>query len=498
MNRIDKLIGVFAPQYAAKRARARADIERTEYARTVLSHHVRKYEAATAGRRGKSWRASSSDPNSEVMSSLQTVRDRHRQLIRDNPWAKRCKEAIVSNAISYGISTTWSDPRIQAEWDAWFGALVCDADGMHNGYGLQALLMGAIVESGDVLIRRRWRRPQDGLALPMQLQVMEADYLDTTRDGQLASGARIIGGVQFSPFGKREGYWVFRNHPGDALAPSLESTFVDAKEMQLVYRVDRPGQVRGMPWGHAVMLTVKDLDGYEDAYLLRNELANCHVGVLHDSNPLNSSAVSVEDSEPMPEKFEPGRLLVAPPGMGISFNDPPRPDGYGPFTTEVKYRIAAGYGVSYEAMTGNLKDVNFSSGRMGWLEFQRNIEAWRWNMFIPQALETVCTWFREALALSGRVPQAVIDRATYEHRAPKREMIDPNKEVDGMIKKLESGLSSWTGELSEMGESPQSVLDQIAADRAAFAAAGIPYPFDKIAPAPVQQEASDDDDETEA
>ncbi len=72
-----------------------------------------------------------------------------------------------------------------------------------------------MVEAGEVLVRRRLRRASDGLPVPLQLQVLEADFLDATKSNNVGAG-RIVQGIEFDPVGKRRAYWLHPEHPGDA------------------------------------------------------------------------------------------------------------------------------------------------------------------------------------------------------------------------------------------------------------------------------------------
>lgn len=117
----------------------------------------RSYEGAKVTRRTSGWYAPSTGPNAEIQGDLVTLRNRHRSLVRDNPWAKRARDAIVNNVIGAGIVTQWSSPSRQQRWRDWWESTECDADGLTNGYGLQALVMRTLVESGEVLVYRRRR-----------------------------------------------------------------------------------------------------------------------------------------------------------------------------------------------------------------------------------------------------------------------------------------------------------------------------------------------------
>ncbi|MFO7596464.1 MAG: phage portal protein, partial [Desulfocurvibacter africanus] len=140
------------------------------------------YEGATSTRRLSSWGTSSAGPNALLESSLRSLRNRSRDLCRNNPLAESGVEAWVSNMIGTGIVPQWEiesatlKTELQQLWEDWTDE--ADADGVSDFYGLQALTVRAMAESGECLLRFRPRRMEDGLAVPLQLQVMEADHLD--------------------------------------------------------------------------------------------------------------------------------------------------------------------------------------------------------------------------------------------------------------------------------------------------------------------------------
>ena len=99
-------------------------------------------------------------------------------------------------------------------------------------------------------------------------------------------------------------------------------------------------------------------------------------------------------------KLEPGMFPQLDSGKDVKFNNPPSVSGHAEFTTLEQKSIAAAYGITYEALTGDLSNTNFSSARMGWIEFSRNVDRWRWNMLIP-AMKKMEGWFLEAAQLAG-------------------------------------------------------------------------------------------------
>src|SRR5690606_19407612 len=113
---------------------------------------------------------------------------------RNVPLAARAKAVIAHNVVGSGIIPTIASEnegvkdRLEGLLKAHFDTTACDAYGRHDLYGIQNLVMGCVVESGEALIRYRPRFAEDGLPLPFQLQVMEPDYLDSNVSGPLPNG----------------------------------------------------------------------------------------------------------------------------------------------------------------------------------------------------------------------------------------------------------------------------------------------------------------------
>jgi lambda family phage portal protein len=450
VNFVDRLIAWLSPAAGAARASARLRLDQ-----------LRKYEGAGKGRRFDGWAVRrGASANTELQYSLPDLRDRHRSLMQNNPWISRAKQAIVSHTIGYGITSKLKTSKTaQKRWKKWTESTDCDADGRHNWYGLQGLIWGTVVEAGECLVRRRWRRVSDGFAVPMQIQVLEPDYLDHGKTEMLDGGARIIQGVQFNAIGKREGYWLYEDHPGDVVGNGAMSKFVPARDVLHIFRMERPGQVRGVPWGHAIILTARDSDELEDAVLFHEKMANAQGAFVHD--------LSAETDRPkeltipaLSEAFEPGRIDYLPPGMDVKFNTPPAPRDVSPLMRSYLLRIAAAYGITYASLTGDLTRVNFSSGRMGHIDMGRNIAGWQWSVLVPQLVDPTIAWFGEALELTG----TAASNLEASHGMPRREMIDPGKEISAIKEAIRNGLTSLPAALRELGEDADELLAEIAAN----------------------------------
>ena len=416
----------------------------------------RAYDGAASGRRTDGWTTQSTSSNTEIRRSLTWLRNRSRDLVRNNPYAERAVRVIANNTIGYGITTTpiaankTRSKELNAAWKNWSESTECDADGMQTLYGLQNLAMRSICESGEVLVRRRWRRPEDGLSVPMQLQVIEPDFLDSTKDGRIDTGF-IVQGVQFNKIGQRVGYWLYSDHPGDAFRAGFESKFVPAEDIAHVFRMDRPGQVRGVPWGAPCILRLRDFDEYEDAQLIRQKIAACFAVFYYDRE-------GEGDSDDTIERVEPGIIEHLPPGSDVQIASPPGVDGYGEFASVSLHAVAAGYGITYESLTGNYNDVSYSSGRLGRLDFFANLDDWQYNMLIPRLCDRVGRWFLQAALLAGLPARG----ATLKHVPPRRAMTDPTKDVPATNAAIRAGLLTLPEAIRQQGYDVEEYLDEYA------------------------------------
>lgn len=465
MNWLDSFLAFLSPTIGARRARARlaADF----YSKNL---EVRKYDGASTGRRTDGWVTPSSNANVETRGILFRLRDRSRDLTRNNPIAARALQVIVSNTVGTGILPQHKAPTREevlawgSLWNAWAGTTACDADSRLDFYGLQSLVMRTIVESGEVLIRKIPQSAAAGLPVPLKIQVLEPDFLDSTKDGKLSSG-QIVQGVEYDAAGRRVAYWLFPEHPGSG-AGSSASQRIPADQILHLFRLDRPGQARGVPWAAPVIVRLKDLDDFMDAQIVKIKTSCAFTAFVYDTEaPLDSTGAA----KAIGEKLEPGVIEILPPGKDIKFASPPGADGSQEFVGETLRQIAAAYGVTYEALTNDYSRVNYSSGRMGWLEMNRNVAVWQWQVMVSQFCGPVWAWFRDAATLIGARPEGV----SVEWTPPRREMIDPSREIGATVNAIRAGLMSISEAHRSAGYDSEKVLEEIAADNAKIDALGL-------------------------
>lgn len=454
---LDRTIAYVAPQWGLKRARARA-------AGQLLERH---YEAAATSRRTSGWNRSAADANLVMGGALNNVRTVARDLVRNNAHAASAVRTIVDQVVGWGIvaKPEPSNQRVLEAWKGWAESTDCDADGRCDFYGLQKLILRTVVESGECLVRRRIRRPEDGLAIPLQLQVLEPDYIDTVKTMLRNVGRRIINGIEFDPIGRRSAYWLFPEHPGSPLyTGSFASEPVPAESILHVYRQDRPGQCRGMSWFAPVTVKLRDFDEYDDAQLLKQKIAAYLAVVISDPDGTGGTigpGIDQSSEEPYVDHLKPGAIIQGPPGRTIETIQPPRVAEFADYASVTLRTIATGIGVAYEDLTGDYTNLPFSAARMSRLRQWARIEDWRWQMLIPQLCDPVWAWVMEAAQVAGLIGD-VQPKAAWT--APPLPMIDPQAEGLAYQRNIRAGIMSLSEALRERGYDPEETLDELAND----------------------------------
>lgn len=444
------------------------------------------HETAGRGRRSLAWMPGNPGAVAALLATSDDLRIKSRDLVRRNAWAQSGIEAFVANAVGTGIKpqSLAADERfrteVQALWRDWTEE--ADAAGQTDFYGLQALACRAMLEGGECLIRLRPRRPEDGLVVPLQLQLLEAEHLPIHLNTELPSGNLVRSGIEFDSLGRRVAYHLYKSHPEDGrLAPmsgqgGIDTVRVDAKEIIHLYRVLRPGQIRGEPWLSRALVKLNELDQYDDAELVRKKTAAMFAGFVTRQNPEdNLMGEGAADQNGIAlAGLEPGTLQILEPGEDIKFSDPADVGGsYSEFLRTQFRAVAAAIGITYEQLTGDLTGVNYSSIRAGMLEFRRRCEMVQHGVIVHQLCRPVwAAWMKQAV-LAGALNAPGFARGGAARRRQYLQAkwipqgwqwVDPEKEFKAMLLAIRAGLMSRSEAISAFGYDAEDVDREIAAD----------------------------------
>jgi lambda family phage portal protein len=410
------------------------------------------WDAAGAGNRLANWNATPAAVNSWTDNPV-ILRARSEGEHRNNPWCRKVVDGTLAAVIgASGLVPQFKDRAITDAWGAW--ADRCDAAGRLDWVQFLWLTLQTVIVSGECFIRFG---VEPGAPVPMSLQVLGPEFLDTSRvDVNTYAGIRYEGV-------RRVGYWLYERHP--TLAPSMRSVFVPASECLHVFRPIMPGAERGVPWLAPVLVALRELAEYQEAETIRAKVASLYCGYVQTadgSNPLNGTNAT--------PTLEPGSMVRLQPGEIVEFSKPPDAGPtYDPFVRSVLRKIASGAGVPYELLANDISSCTFASGRMALLEWARNIDAIQHGFMVPQVCAPILArWMRLAVAL-GVIEEAQPARWI----GPQISMLDEKSETAAVIAKIRAGLMSRAEAVSAMGWNAEDIDREIAADNARADALGL-------------------------
>lgn len=342
------------------------------------------YEGASTGDRLATFGMSSAGPNASAFRNLATLRKRARDLERNNPTAKGAIDSFVSNLVGTDISPRWNlenqeqKDELQQLWDD--SQLEADFYGISDFYGSQELACRSVVRDGEVLGRFHDVEPGLGLAVPLQIQLLEADHLDAGYNDISPEGNEIRYGIEWKN-GRRYKYWLWNDHPGESFLTSAGLTRVpiDAKDMTHVFRPLRAGQARGISWLAPILVKLHDIDIWDDAEVVRKKAASLWGGFIYTDKPVAERSLGgvpgTRTNGEQSLRLEPGTFPILSNNQKVEFSETADVgNNYLDFLKAQFRMVARGLGITYEQLSGDLSGVNYTSMRAGLIEFRRLCE----------------------------------------------------------------------------------------------------------------------------
>lgn len=393
------------------------------------------------------------------------MRSRARDLFENSAYARKIIKIWVTSTVGIGIQLSTNETSLLELFKTWASSTNCDREGLKPLYGIEQQVATTVFLSGECFVQKLYDKTKE---IPLRLRILEPDYCDHTLTKPKEN---LFNGIRFDENGERVSYVFFKNHPGSEGA-STETVEVPAKDVIHVFNQERPGQNRGVPILAPVMVDLKKLKTFQDARLERVGLSNMLTGVISslDDDPTATTE--------LPE-FQPGTFVKASPNSQITFSNPPDPGNTKDFEESLLRSIAAGPGLPYELLSGDLSNVNFSSMRIGMNPFLTEVEAFQENIFIPLFLTKLWQWFVDACDLAGLYSldkDLTYPIATWT--TPQKIIVDLKNEMNIKIAMARAGLIPISEIIRELGYSPEQVFAEIKSEQELFDKLGLVFETD--------------------
>lgn len=410
-------------------------------------------EAGAGGRRWAGWQGIAS-PEASTLAARRPAKDRATAASMNTPAGSRIVEVWTGNLIGKGWQARSQHPdrdtarRLNVEFEALANpALPC--------------LARALVRDGEAFVRIV---PEaDGTTTLRQLP---ADQIDPSLTRDLGDGARIIAGIEFDGADRIIAYHVLPEAPGTPFAATLQAIRVPASDVIHVFDKLFPGQVRGLSWIAPVLLKIRDRDEASDALLMQLKTASLLTGFVRDPEGGAAGFEGQATDGALNVSLEPGAMRVLPPGADVTFSQP----GTGlqqavEFLRSQDREIASGTGLTFEQLTGDLAGANFSSARMGAIEFRRRAEMLQRSLIEGQFLRPLWRQWIAMQVLAGLVaPDEADEFATVRFIGPGWQHVEPLKDVNAEIAAITAGLKSREEAVANRGRDIDELNEEIARD----------------------------------
>jgi lambda family phage portal protein len=487
----------------------------------VPAKQKRGYDGAVVNRLTEGWITSNLSADAEISRDLKRLRERCRDLERNNDYARGFFRALENNILGAGGIAFQSKVKdfngkfddmanriIEADWAKWGRVDFCSVTEDMTWLDCQKLILRTAARDGNAFVRLR-SLPKKDTPYRFRLQLYESDHLDTDYNVELQNGNFVRLGVEVNPDGRTEAYHFLNAHPGDYVNGSSNRPYnkrirVPRAEMFNVFIRERIGQTVGAPWIVTAIRRLNMLGGYEEAELVAARVCAAKMGFFTKQTP--EGWTGEEDSNGnMMMDADPGTFEDLPMGVNFQTFDPQHPTNAFPFFLKAMLRgISAGVGMAYHNLANDLESVNFSSARAGVLEERENwkmVQQW----FVDHAVQPIFEPWLFSWLLSGMspLPAEKFDKFNSpQWRGRRWPWVDPMKDVQANLQAINGKLTSRRAVIAEQGGDVEDVFDDLAADAELAIEKGI-----DLVPLELQEKVSviqgeegeedDEDEETE-
>jgi capsid protein len=248
-------------------------------------------------------------------------------------------------------------------------------------------------------------------------------------------------------------------HPGEIrrnIGATDKLIRVPAEQMFHLRVVDRWPQSRGVPWFHAAAKRLRDMDGYTEAEIVAARMSASYMGFI--KSPEVPTADDTVDGQKILE-FEGGIIQHLAPGEEFQGFAPNRPNAQlDPFMRYMLREVASAVGVSYESLSRDYSQSNYSSSRLALLDDRdlwKSLQQW----FIRSFREPLHREWLGLAVMAGAI--ASIPAEQYLTNRPKFEAVqfkprgwgwvDPTKEVAAYKEAVLAGFTTVSDVIAATG-----------------------------------------------
>jgi lambda family phage portal protein len=464
------------------------------------------YGGSKKRRQTHGWSPIGGDADADTLWDLESLRNRSRDLLRNQPIATGAVSTTCTNVVGSGLKMqSRIDRKIlgmeekeaeewqrntEREWKSWANNLDCALDRGANFYDCTNLVFRSALESGDVFVLMPFKEhPLRNYGL--KLQIIEADRIcnkDRVRDTD-----KLTAGVEKDSNGAPTKYHIRTKHPGTDKGPYVNKwdtrdAFTKAGRRNIIhiYEKLRPGQTRGVPYLAPVLEIFKQLGKYTNAEIM-NAVISAYFTVFVKSP---GGDTGIAPFEPQTEtggkasdkdyKMGMGAFVQLANNEEVVFADPKRPNqNFDPFILAILRQAGVALGLPFEILIQHFQK-SYSAARSAFLlagKMFSTRRVWLVNHYCNIVYEA---WMEEAVfrgrvAAPGFFDDHIIRQAYLGNTwiGPAPGQIDPTKETKAAGERIELRLTTRSGEAAAIGEDFDQNIEQAAKEERLIKESGL-------------------------
>lgn len=413
--------------------------------------------------------------------------------------------------IALGLDDTWAT-EFQEEVEAKFGLW---AESFNNWpdqarkntlTSMVRLAIGVYLTGGEVLATAEWSRDRDR-PYRTAIQMVALDRLSNPMN-MAYDMEKTRGGVHMNAAGAPIGYYIRRASKGGAWdwGRSAQWSYIRARngfgrpQVIHIMEQERPAQTRGVSQLTAGLKEMRITKRFRDI-TLQNAVVNASFAAAIESElPAGQvfealgggdvgtsvvnyaqqflGAVAAYSNNARNMQIDGVKIPHLMPGTKLNMLPMGKPGGVGTeFEQSLLRYLSAGLGVSYEQLSKDYSETNYSSARAGMLETWKFMQGRKKMVADRFATLVYRLWFEEAVnagqieAMNARSVPNMYDGLNMEAFCQcdwigaGRGQIDELKETQAAILRIKNRLSTYEEEIGRMGKDWRPVFAQIAREQ---------------------------------
>jgi len=418
--------------------------------------------------------------NDEIEVSWDTVTARQSQLIRDFPLFAGAVDSMEAFYVGDGIKPQWNvlnsrgkpdketSQKIEDHFMKWANdPNLCDTAGKLSFWEQQRLAVRMNAEFGEYLFLKSLT--PKGFHLSAIEPTLLADPGFHTIKVDQKNGTQTWRGIEYNTNSMRVSKYHFRRNP-DANSFTFDYITVPSDRIIHGFKHLRPGQLRGItPFASAILLAGM-LQDYMQSEVTSQNLASRYMAfVTAPPSGVHSAHKQVEyksEYNKYVQAMDYATINYLKNGEQVTVNTQTRQaNAFKNFNEIIIKYVATTTKLPYEILSGDYSGLNFTTLRGVRNDFKQHLRK-EWQSLINHFCEPVINEWLRAEVMSGRLslPGYFTNPERFQRMrwiTPALEQVDPLKEFNAELLKVNSAMKSPQTVIKGMGDDPDRVLQEI-------------------------------------